>query len=122
MSLPCFASWMHYLDRTMSAFEADVFSPAPRKTADDVSGNNRSLNRALDSTLYLIVKPKGSSKYTLPEETSADASEPLRKVSPEPWMGSRLDNRQTAERALSLCIGDSAKTYFISNTPSAVQV
>ena len=65
----------------MSAFEADVFSPAPRQTADDVSGDKRSLNRALDTTLYLIVKPKGASTYTIPEEPSSDASEPLRKVS-----------------------------------------
>merc|ERR1711865_1145074 len=72
-------------DRRAESTEDDgeiaAFEPAPRITEDDISGNQRSLNRALDTRLYLVVKQRGAEVFDFPvgpvfvSETTREAVE-----------------------------------------------
>ena len=105
----------------MTAFEAEKFTPAPRTTPDDASGNTRSLNRALDRKLYLVVKAPGTATWTLPQ-TQHVTDEPLRKVRVVIRCNLVMQRwAQTAERALSGA-GSPVHAYFLSNAPSGVLV
>lgn len=85
--------------------ELKSFTPASRITDADKSGDQRSLDRKLDSSLYLLVKQNiaGREHWVLPQATWED--------------GETL--RQTAERALSSVCGD-VQANVLGNAPCAV--
>jgi len=53
--------------------------PAPRRTLADEKNDRRSLDRALDSRLYLLIKPKGGKTWQFPQATNT-AGETIRQV------------------------------------------
>ncbi|KAL2535283.1 decoy [Forsythia ovata] len=83
------------------------FDPAPRITEADKSNNKRSLQRALDRRLYLLLygpkfgSPSGKSAWHFPEKVYA----------------SEQTLRECAESALKSVIGDLSHTYFVGNAP-----
>ncbi|KAH9510166.1 39S ribosomal protein L46, mitochondrial [Bulinus truncatus] len=82
--------------------EFKAFKPAPRETEADKKDDRQSLDRKLDSILYLLVKQNISGKdhWILPQ-TSWKEGETV---------------RQTAERALS-SVGGDIKATFLGNAP-----
>uniref|UniRef100_A0A0B6ZUH7 Large ribosomal subunit protein mL46 n=1 Tax=Arion vulgaris TaxID=1028688 RepID=A0A0B6ZUH7_9EUPU len=85
--------------------EMKNFVPAPRETEADVNDDRRSLERKLDSSLYLLVKQnvEGNYHWVLPQAL---------------WeQGETL--RETAEKALSTLCGN-VKATFLGNAPCAV--
>ncbi|BFZ10874.1 hypothetical protein BsWGS_13913 [Bradybaena similaris] len=85
--------------------EVKAFVPAPRETEADRTNNLRTVDRKLDSSLYLLVKQniEGRDHWVLPQAV---------------WeQGETL--RQTAERALTALCGQ-VKTTFLGNAPCAV--
>ncbi|RUS77985.1 hypothetical protein EGW08_014246, partial [Elysia chlorotica] len=85
--------------------ELKTFTAAPRSTPADLSGEQKSLGRKLDASLYLLVKQTvgGREHWVLPQASWAH--------------GETL--RQTAERALSsLCVDVQADV--LGNAPVAV--
>ncbi|GFR66542.1 39S ribosomal protein L46, mitochondrial [Elysia marginata] len=85
--------------------EVKSFTPASRITQADDSGDQQSLDRKLDSSLYLLVKQNiaGREHWVLPQATWEE--------------GETL--RQTAERALSSVCGD-VRANVLGNAPCAV--
>ncbi|XP_047310497.1 54S ribosomal protein L17, mitochondrial [Impatiens glandulifera] len=83
------------------------YVPAPRITEADKNNDKRSLKRALDRRLYLLVlgttygAPSGSPVWHFPEKIY-ESEETLRKC---------------AESALTSIIGDLSHTYFVGNAP-----
>lgn len=83
------------------------FVPAPRITEADKTNDKRSLQRALDRRLYLLLfgdaygTPKGQPVWHFPEKVY-NSEETLRKC---------------AESALESVIGDLSHTYFVGNAP-----
>ncbi|KAL8208072.1 hypothetical protein R6Q57_007484 [Mikania cordata] len=83
------------------------FVPAPRITEADKTNDKRSLQRALDRRLYLLIygdaydTPKGQPVWHFPEQVYK-SEETLRKC---------------AESALESVIGDLSHTYFVGNAP-----
>ncbi|CAG5123157.1 unnamed protein product, partial [Candidula unifasciata] len=83
--------------------EMKAFVPAPRETEADRTNNQRTVDRKLDSPLYLLVKQKieGNDHWVLPQAVFQQG-ETLRQ-----------------ERALSTLCGE-VKTTFLGNAPCAV--
>ncbi|KAL8495137.1 hypothetical protein ACS0TY_019344 [Phlomoides rotata] len=82
------------------------FTPAPRITEADKANDKRSLERALDRRLYLIIfgtsyGSNGVPVWHFPEKVY-ESEETLRKC---------------AESALASVIGDLSHTYFVGNAP-----
>ncbi|KAI8539073.1 hypothetical protein RHMOL_Rhmol09G0152700 [Rhododendron molle] len=83
------------------------YVPAPRVTEADKTNDKRSLQRALDRRLYLllhgktVLAPDGRSVWHFPEKVYK-SEETLRKC---------------AESALKSVIGDLSNTYFVGNAP-----
>lgn len=74
---------------------------APRETADDLSDNRKSTNRALHKKLYLIVKRKSDGVWAFPSVANQE-DESIRK---------------SAERCVTASIGREVTVYFHSNAP-----
>eukprot|EP01006_Ploeotia_vitrea_P045562 TRINITY_DN66953_c6_g1_i2.p2 TRINITY_DN66953_c6_g1~~TRINITY_DN66953_c6_g1_i2.p2 ORF type:complete len:277 (+),score=161.89 TRINITY_DN66953_c6_g1_i2:220-1050(+) len=82
----------------------EEFVPAPRKTEDDESGNVHSTNRALDQSLYLLVKRAGRDgeyAWQFPQQT---------------WLQGET-MRETAERALEEVCGEDLSMHVLGNAP-----
>ena len=79
------------------------WSPAPRRTAADASGDRKTLARRLDERLFLVLKRKGGDwGFAMTEIQEEEAS------------------RRAAERALSEAVGDAGyQPYFVGNAPAA---
>ncbi|OMO58201.1 Ribosomal protein L46 [Corchorus capsularis] len=83
------------------------YVPAPRITEADKTNDRKSLQRALDRRLYLLLygnsygAPSGKLVWHFPEKVY-DSEETLRKC---------------AESALSSVLGDLSHTYFVGNAP-----
>lgn len=83
------------------------YEPAPRITEADKNNDKRSLKRALDRRLYLLIlgptygAPSGNPIWHFPEKIY-ESEETLRKC---------------AESALTSIIGDLSHTYFVGNAP-----
>ncbi|XP_060178598.1 uncharacterized protein LOC132608848 [Lycium barbarum] len=83
------------------------YKPAPRISEADKTNDQRSLQRALDRRLYLLVhgathdSPSGKPVWHFPEKVF-ESEETLRKC---------------AESALESVIGDLSHTYFVGNAP-----
>ncbi|KAI5647188.1 hypothetical protein M9H77_33193 [Catharanthus roseus] len=83
------------------------YVPAPRITEADKTNDKRSLQRALDRRLYLLIhgtaygSPNGKPTWHFPEKIY-ESEETLRKC---------------AESALQSVIGDLSQTYFVGNAP-----
>ncbi|CAH9123704.1 unnamed protein product [Cuscuta epithymum] len=81
------------------------YTPAPRITEADKSNDKKSLNRALDRRLYLLLHGKtlssGKPVWHFPEK-AYESEETLRRC---------------AESALKSVIGDLSHTYFVGNAP-----
>ncbi|MBA0826609.1 hypothetical protein Goarm_011439, partial [Gossypium armourianum] len=81
--------------------------PAPRITEADKTIDRKSLQRALDRRLYLLLygnsnaAPSGKPVWHFPEKVY-DSEETLRKC---------------AESALAFVLGDISHTYFVGNAP-----
>lgn len=84
-----------------------VFEPAPRITDADRTNDIRSLQRALDKRLYLIVNGQ-------PE--NSEFQQP-RWHFPEKIYENEETMRQCAEKALAGNVGTSMETYFVGNAP-----
>ncbi|XP_059168625.1 large ribosomal subunit protein mL46-like [Physella acuta] len=84
--------------------ELKAFTPAARETEADRTNNRKSLERKLDTTLYLLVKQKieGKDHWVLPQAY---------------WKEGET-MRQTAERALNSVCGE-VKATFLGNAPCA---
>ncbi|KAJ4962427.1 hypothetical protein NE237_022366 [Protea cynaroides] len=88
------------------------YVPAPRVTEADKTNDRRSLQRALDRRLYLLLygntygAPGGKPVWHFPEKVY-ESEETLRKC---------------AESALKSIIGDLSQTYFVGNAPFAHMV
>lgn len=79
------------------------YTPASRNTEADKANDKRSLERALDRRLYLLVRStsNGAPVWHFPEKVY-ESEETLRKC---------------AESALESVIGDLSHTYFVGNAP-----
>ncbi|KAF7826106.1 39S ribosomal protein L46, mitochondrial [Senna tora] len=83
------------------------YVPAPRITEADKTNDRKSLQRALDRRLYLLLKgtaygaPSGKPVWHFPEKV----------------YGSEETLRKCAESALESIIGDLSSTYFVGNAP-----
>lgn len=86
------------------------FVPAPRVTEADRTNDKRSLQRALDRRLYLLLY--GTGTYGAP------ANKPVWHF-PEKVYESEETLRKCAESALQPVIGDLNYTYFVGNAPFA---
>jgi len=85
---------------------AAFVAPTVRKTEADASNDLRSLNRALDRPLHLVVQQEyhpGALNWQLPQNLHRPGE----------------TMRQTAERALFECVGDKLKIQFLGNAPWA---
>lgn len=83
------------------------FVPAPRITEADKINDRRSLQRALDRSLYLLVYGKA---YGAPND------EPVWHF-PEKVYKSEVTLRKCAESALESVLGDLSDTCFVGNAP-----
>lgn len=105
-----------YLTKSDSSETAEEnlieYVPAPRITEADKTNDTKSLNRALDERLYLLLygptfsSPNGKPVWHFPEKVY-EAEENMRKC---------------AESALKSVIGDLSRTYFVGNAPMAHMV
>ncbi|KAH6774778.1 decoy [Perilla frutescens var. hirtella] len=82
------------------------YTPAPRITEADKANDKRSLQRALDRRLYLLIYgtaygSNGTPVWHFPEKVYE----------------SELTLRKCAESALETVIGDLSHTYFVGNAP-----
>ncbi|KAL9264609.1 Large ribosomal subunit protein mL46-like protein [Drosera capensis] len=83
------------------------YVPAPRITEADKTNDRRSLQRALDSRLYLLLHgpaygaPDGKPVWHFPEKI----------------YGTEETLRKCAESALESILGDLSHTYFVGNAP-----
>ncbi|GAB4848255.1 hypothetical protein Ancab_002922 [Ancistrocladus abbreviatus] len=100
-----------YESRGKGDYQID-YVPAPRITEADKINDRRSLQRALDRRLYLLLfgnpygAPNGKPVWHFPEKVY-ESEETLRKC---------------AESALKSIIGDLSHTYFVGNAPMAHMV
>ncbi|KAK8504151.1 hypothetical protein V6N13_132024 [Hibiscus sabdariffa] len=99
-----------FLDMSKSRGKGDYqidYVPAPRITEADKTNDRKSLQRALDRRLYLLLygnsngAPNGEPVWHFPEKVY-DSEETLRKC---------------AESALESVLGDLSHTYFVGNAP-----
>ena len=81
--------------------DAEKFQAASRSTEADAKDDKRSLDRALDKSLFLVLKQRES--WTLPMTPNQE--------------GESL--RQTAERALRIHCGDKLESQVLGNAPFA---
>lgn len=82
---------------------ANVWTPAPLRTAADERGDTGSLSRSLDERLVLLVRARGAETWSLPAAAHRE--------------GETL--RATAERALRAAVGGGVEAYFVGNSPAA---
>ncbi|KAF2291178.1 hypothetical protein GH714_020535 [Hevea brasiliensis] len=99
-----------FLDKADSRGKGDYqidYEPAPRITEADKTNDRKSLQRALDRRLYLLLygkaygSPSGKAVWHFPEKIY-EAEETLRKC---------------AESALQSVLGNLSHTYFVGNAP-----
>ncbi|KAM7259824.1 hypothetical protein ACFE04_015565 [Oxalis oulophora] len=99
-----------FLDTSSSRGKGEYqmeYVPAPRITEADKTNDTKSLQRALDKRIYLLVygdsygAPNGKPAWHFPEKVY-ESEETLRKC---------------AESALKSIIGDLTHTYFVGNAP-----
>ncbi|XP_031282762.1 54S ribosomal protein L17, mitochondrial [Pistacia vera] len=99
-----------FLDKSDSRGKGDYqmdYVPAPRITEADKTNDRKSLQRALDRRLYLLLygnaygAPDGKPFWHFPEKVY-ESEETLRKC---------------AELALESVLGDLSRTYFVGNAP-----
>ncbi|KAI4371167.1 hypothetical protein MLD38_019433 [Melastoma candidum] len=83
------------------------YTPAPRITEADKTNDRKSLNRALDRRLYLLLYGKA---YEAPSD------KPVWHF-PEKVYHSEETLRKCAESALHSVLGDLSNTYFVGNAP-----
>ncbi|KAF5736556.1 Decoy isoform 1 [Tripterygium wilfordii] len=104
-----------FLDKSKAGGKGDYqidYKPAPRITEADETNDRKSLQRALDRRLYLLIygntigAPNGKPVWHFPEKVY-ESEETLRKC---------------AESALQSVIGDLSHTYFVGNAPMAHMV
>lgn len=80
-----------------------VDRPFPRRTEADRTGDVRRLDRALDRTLYLVVKRKGDDMFAFPQDS----------VQPDEGL------HETAARALAASAGVNMNTWMVGRAPVA---
>ncbi|KAK7292733.1 hypothetical protein RJT34_15585 [Clitoria ternatea] len=104
-----------FLDKSDARGKGDYqidYVPAPRITEADKNNDRKSLQRALDRRLYLLLygdaygAPSGKPMWHFPEKVY-ESEETMRKC---------------AESALKSVIGDLSNTYFVGNAPMAHMV
>ncbi|KAK5835847.1 hypothetical protein PVK06_011560 [Gossypium arboreum] len=124
-----------FLDMSKSRGKGDYqidYVPAPRITEADKMNDRKSLQRALDTRLYLLLygisnaAPCGKPVWHFPEKVY-DSEETLRKVMVFMRLVSfsflfyqydiNMKYLQCAESALAFVLGDLSHTYFVGNAP-----
>ncbi|KAJ7951201.1 39S ribosomal protein L46, mitochondrial [Quillaja saponaria] len=104
-----------FLDKSNARGKGDYhidYVPAPRITEADKNNDRRSLQRALDRRLYLLLN---GNAYGAPSD------KPVWHF-PEKLYESEETLRKCAESALKSVLGDLAHTYFVGNAPMAHMV
>ncbi|KAL5856192.1 hypothetical protein ACOSQ3_006026 [Xanthoceras sorbifolium] len=99
-----------FLDKSNSRGKGDYhmdYVPAPRVTEADKTNDKKSLQRALDRRLYLLLKSNSS---------GASGGKPVWHF-PEKVYESEETLRKCAESALQYVLGDLSHTYFVGNAP-----
>ncbi|KAH9611767.1 hypothetical protein KSS87_009031 [Heliosperma pusillum] len=95
-----------YESRGKGDYQID-YQPAPRITEADKSNDRRSLQRALDRRLYLLLHGPASGSHS---------EEPVWHF-PEKLYENEETLRKCAESALKSVLGDLTHTYFVGNAP-----
>lgn len=94
-----------------------VTLPSGRETEADRKGDVRRLDRALDRTLYLVVK--GKDGWAFPADV-IPRGENVHEVSPKPARdGTRANVRKTAKRVLDQAAGVNMNTWVVGRVPVA---
>ncbi|KAB2070172.1 hypothetical protein ES319_A08G139000v1 [Gossypium barbadense] len=99
-----------FLDMSKSRGKGDYqidYVPAPRITEADKTNDRKSLQRALDRRLYLLL-------YS--DSNAAPSRKPVWHF-PEKVYDSEETLRKCAESALASVLGDLSHTYFVGNAP-----
>lgn len=107
------------------------WQPAPRETQADKDNDRKSLDRALDKSLYLIVKKNRKDHAWQLPQTDWRHGETMRGVSYLPsrmlfhsslwsWKNELTCSLQTVEREVKEDLGAGVVAYFISNAPCGV--
>ncbi|XP_027933281.1 54S ribosomal protein L17, mitochondrial-like isoform X1 [Vigna unguiculata] len=99
-----------FLDKSDARGKGDYqidYVPAPRFTEADKNNDKRSLQRALDRRLYLLIYGNAH---------GAPSAKPVWHF-PEKVYESEDTMRKCAESALESIIGDLSNTYFVGNAP-----
>ena len=97
---------MAITDEELMALLPEGFTPAPRETEADASGDVRTTERKLKTNIYLTVKEDDDDKWMLPTVT----------LNPDETL------LQAAERALADKIGPEVEYWCPSNCPCAVDM
>ncbi|PPS03444.1 hypothetical protein GOBAR_AA17196 [Gossypium barbadense] len=95
-----------FLDMGKGDYQID-YVPAPRITEADKTNDRKSLQRALDRRLYLLL-------YS--DSNAAPSRKPVWHF-PEKVYDSEETLRKCAESALASVLGDLSHTYFVGNAP-----
>lgn len=99
--------------------DAALYATQPRTTAADESGDVRSLERALDRTLYLLVKDRASGAWrfpskAVPEERTAGRSLHVSALAAgEAILGNRVDLWLVSRLPVAVVKDDKQKTYIM---------
>jgi large subunit ribosomal protein L46 len=89
---------------TTSEHEADLYATSPRRTEADEHNDTTSLQRALDKTLFLLIKDT-QGRWRFPTTPLRGDEEPLHRVAP---------------RAVHEPLGEDMDIWLVSNLPIAV--
>jgi hypothetical protein len=95
-------------DEELMELLPEGYTPAPRVTEDDLSGNVRTTNRKLKTDVYLVVQDEPNGLWRLPTTSLRDDDD-------ETLL-------QAAQRAVAEAVGPAVEHWTVSNAPLSVQM
>lgn len=95
-------------DEELMELLPEGYTPAPRVTEDDLSGNVRTTNRKLKTDVYLAVQDEPNGLWRLPTVSLRDDDD-------ETLL-------QAAQRAVAEAVGPAVEHWTVSNAPLSVQM
>ena len=112
-------SHLMYIQPTHQALLPEGYTPSPRITDADKSGDVRTLNRRLDTRTYLAIRDNDNSGWCLPsvllETGKGDGGDKKEEVGGETIL-------EGAKRAVSSVAGTRLKLLCLSNCPAAAEI